>query len=170
MNALATRVWSAVRRDAISKRFYSKRRAPRQNRPDGAAQVDNVRAQNAEVAPEKTPRLLYPLLAYYRVVNVGAFGLFWYDKQQALTKGWRVPERTLQLSALIGGWIGGMAAMEMFRHKTQKVSFRQPYFMAVALNAGASALLFSALFGKNQAVMSKLAPFLNQAARNARLK
>jgi uncharacterized membrane protein YsdA (DUF1294 family) len=45
---------------------------------------------------------------YLVLVNLGSIGLFWYDKHQAVTKGWRVPEKTLQLSALMGGWIGGL--------------------------------------------------------------
>jgi uncharacterized membrane protein YsdA (DUF1294 family) len=84
-------------------------------------------------------------------VNVGSFGLFYVDKQQALQHRWRIPERTLQGSALLGGWIGGMAreihqltyfpllmsdqaAMKYFRHKTKKEPFRTVYFSCVALN------------------------------------
>jgi uncharacterized membrane protein YsdA (DUF1294 family) len=48
------------------------------------------------------------LLGYAALVNVSAYGLFWYDKQQAVQRGWRIPEKTLQLSALAGGYIGGM--------------------------------------------------------------
>lgn len=48
------------------------------------------------------------LIAYGALVNVGSYGLFFYDKQQAVHHGWRVPEKTLQLSALAGGFIGGM--------------------------------------------------------------
>ena len=46
--------------------------------------------------------------AYLVLINAASAGLFWYDKQQALNKGWRVPEKTLQLTALLGGWIGGL--------------------------------------------------------------
>ena len=34
----------------------------------------------------------------------------------------------------IGGWPGGMWAMEKFRHKTTKQAFRTPYFVAVGGN------------------------------------
>jgi hypothetical protein len=42
------------------------------------------------------------VVGYAALVNAGSFGLFYYDKQQALKRKWRVPEKTLQLSALIG--------------------------------------------------------------------
>jgi hypothetical protein len=35
---------------------------------------------------------------YLATVNAGTVGLFWYDKQQAIHKGWRIPEKTLQMT------------------------------------------------------------------------
>lgn len=57
---------------------------------------------------------------YLACVNVGAVGLFGWDKLQAVLGGWRVSERDLCLSAVAGGWGGGLAAMRLFRHKTRK--------------------------------------------------
>jgi len=45
------------------------------------------------------------IVVYGAAVNAVSFGLFWYDKQQARKKAWRVPEKTLCLSALAGGWV-----------------------------------------------------------------
>eukprot|EP01132_Coremiostelium_polycephalum_P001928 gene1928-2363_t len=73
---------------------------------------------------------------YIVSVNVGAMGLFYYDKQQAIQHKWRVRESTLQLTALFGGWIGGMFAMQKFKHKRAKQSFKNVYFTAVAANVG----------------------------------
>ncbi|KAL2911051.1 hypothetical protein HK105_209503, partial [Polyrhizophydium stewartii] len=56
---------------------------------------------------------------------------------QANTHGWRVRERDLHLSAALGGWIGGLYAMQGVRHKTVKKSFQQPYMIATALNIAA---------------------------------
>ncbi|KAJ3214164.1 hypothetical protein HK099_007000 [Clydaea vesicula] len=88
---------------------------------------------------------------YAVTVNAGSYALFGYDKMQAQAKKWRVPEKTLQFSALLGGWIGGIAAMKQFRHKTVKTEFQRPYYLAVALNVlciagGAVAYKFSAPF------------------------
>lgn len=81
---------------------------------------------------------------YLALVNIASFGLFAYDKFQANRRGWRIPEKTLQMSALLGGWIGGMSAMQMFRHKTVKESFRTPYFLCTGLNV---AILTGLLYG-----------------------
>lgn len=35
--------------------------------------------------------------------NAVGFGLFWYDKEQAKHHGWRVPEKTLCMTALVSG-------------------------------------------------------------------
>jgi len=45
---------------------------------------------------------------YVGGISTGSAGLFFYDKQCAEARQWRVPEATLCLTALSGGWIGGM--------------------------------------------------------------
>ncbi|TPX72726.1 hypothetical protein SpCBS45565_g00034 [Spizellomyces sp. 'palustris'] len=92
--------------------------------------------------PEDTPPrfLLYIVGGYFAVINAGAVGLFWYDKNQALKRGWRVPEKQLQLTALLGGWVGGLWAMKTFRHKTVKQSFQQPYLATLSRVLGESRL------------------------------
>ena len=40
------------------------------------------------------------------------------DKRQAEEKQWRVSERTLCATALLGGWPAGYWAMRRFRHKS----------------------------------------------------
>eukprot|EP00898_Chlorokybus_atmophyticus_P003780 jgi/Chlat1/4402/Chrsp29S04532 len=72
--------------------------------------------------------------AYTVGVNAASAGLFGYDKWCAQNRQWRVPENVLCCSAIAGGWIGGMWAMEYFRHKTKKESFREKYFAAVGAN------------------------------------
>ncbi|KAJ3074027.1 hypothetical protein HDU98_012320 [Podochytrium sp. JEL0797] len=59
--------------------------------------------------PSITPpqSLIFLFGLYIAAINAGAVALFWYDKRQATTKGWRVPEKQLQLTALLGGWAGG---------------------------------------------------------------
>ncbi|KAF2071213.1 hypothetical protein CYY_007465 [Polysphondylium violaceum] len=74
------------------------------------------------------------LIGYGAAVNVGAAGLFYYDKQQAIAHKWRVRESTLQLTALFGGWIGGLYAMQTFKHKRAKQSFKNVYFAAIGGN------------------------------------
>ena len=53
-------------------------------------------------------------------VNIWAFALMWFDKRRSKKKGTRrVRERTLFLSALLGGGLGAFLGMWVFRHKTK---------------------------------------------------
>ncbi|TPX30373.1 hypothetical protein SmJEL517_g06064 [Synchytrium microbalum] len=90
--------------------------------------------QQPQTSSPASTALLYMVGGYLAVINAASFGLFWYDKEMARAKKWRVPEKTLQLSALAGGWIGGMFAMTTFKHKTVKTEFRIPYFICTGLN------------------------------------
>lgn len=59
------------------------------------------------------------IAGYLILVNLWAFGLMWFDKRRARTGGRRVRERTLFLSALLGGSAGALLGMRTFRHKTK---------------------------------------------------
>lgn len=60
---------------------------------------------------------------YLLAVNILAFGLFGIDKQKARRNLWRIPEKTLLLSAFIGGSAGAILGMQFFHHKTRKPKF-----------------------------------------------
>ena len=60
------------------------------------------------------------LIGYLLLVNLWAFALMGIDKYRAKKKGARrIRERTLFLSALLGGGLGAFLGMWMFRHKTK---------------------------------------------------
>lgn len=56
-------------------------------------------------------------------LNVLAFGLYGYDKHQAVYKGWRIPEAVLLGLAVLGGAYGAAMGMALFRHKTRHKAF-----------------------------------------------
>lgn len=60
---------------------------------------------------------------YLLAVNILAFVLFGIDKQKARRNLWRIPEKTLLLSALIGGSAGAILGMQFFHHKKRKPKF-----------------------------------------------
>lgn len=66
--------------------------------------------------------MLY-LLAYLLVINLFAMLIMAVDKSKAERNKWRIPEKTLFIVALIGGSIGSIAGMYMFRHKTKHAGF-----------------------------------------------
>ena len=57
---------------------------------------------------------------YLLAVNILAFVLFGIDKQNARHNLWRIPEKTLLISALIGGSAGAILGMQFFHHKSRK--------------------------------------------------
>lgn len=56
---------------------------------------------------------------YLIVINIIAFALMGIDKARAQKQKWRIPEKTLFLPVILGGGIGGIAGMHVFRHKTK---------------------------------------------------
>lgn len=60
---------------------------------------------------------------YLLFINLLAFALFGADKRRAQNGRWRIPERTLFLAAILGGSIGAIAGMRIFRHKTRHKRF-----------------------------------------------
>lgn len=63
------------------------------------------------------------LTTYLILINLAAFLLMGIDKYKAVRHRWRIPERTLFLSALLFGSVGAILGMYTFRHKTRHASF-----------------------------------------------
>lgn len=63
------------------------------------------------------------LLVYLLLVNAAGFLLMLVDKIKAQRNLWRIPEATLIGVAVIGGSIGAIAGMNLFRHKTKHAKF-----------------------------------------------
>ncbi len=73
-------------------------------------------------------------LAVVLMLSFVTFVLYGFDKRRARQNGRRVPENTLHLMALCGGWPGALIGQQVFRHKTQKLSFRIVLGLCVLLN------------------------------------
>ncbi|MCR4658667.1 MAG: DUF1294 domain-containing protein [Bacteroidales bacterium] len=62
-------------------------------------------------------------LYYLLTVNLLTFIIYGIDKYKARHNHWRVRETSLLLLAALGGSIGALLAMRVFRHKTQHKKF-----------------------------------------------
>ena len=71
-----------------------------------------------------------PLFAY-PVMSLLTFALYADDKSRAKRGNWRIPEKTLHLCELSGGWIGGFIAQRRFRHKSSKRSYQTAFWVIV---------------------------------------
>lgn len=69
----------------------------------------------------------------YALASLLGFWLYWADKQHARNGRRRIPEKHLQIVALLGGWPGALLAQQALRHKTRKASF-QIVFWAIVLS------------------------------------
>lgn len=77
---------------------------------------------------------LLVLLPYYGVMSFVTFVAYFIDKSAAKRGGARIPEQTLHVFSLIGGWPGALVARHRFRHKTRKQPFRTVFWMTVVGN------------------------------------
>jgi len=64
------------------------------------------------------------LYIYILVVNIVGFVMMGIDKRKAIKGEWRIPEASLFLAAIIGGSMGCILGMELFRHKTKHWYFK----------------------------------------------
>lgn len=64
-------------------------------------------------------------IVFYYLLIINALGLLLMhiDKQKAMKNKWRIPERVLLGTAILGGSIGCIAGMQVFRHKTKHLAF-----------------------------------------------
>lgn len=74
-------------------------------------------------------------------INLLTLVFYSHDKRQARRGFWRVPESTLHLLALLGGWPAAGLAQQMMKHKNRKGSFQVIYWLTAALNIIAMAAL-----------------------------
>lgn len=84
------------------------------------------------------------IIFYAVIINIiGLFSML-IDKRRAIKNKWRIPEKTLFLIAVIGGSVGSIAGMRLFRHKTKHwyFAYGMPAILIVQL------VIISLLLGK----------------------
>ena len=74
------------------------------------------------------------LFCYFVVVNLSTFLLMFSDKQRAVRRQWRIPEKTFFLLSFLGGAAGALSGMFLFRHKTRHLSFRIVLPLCLVIN------------------------------------
>ena len=77
------------------------------------------------------------ILAYIAAVNLLTLFLMRVDKQKAMKKQFRIPERTFFLLSLLGGATGTYVGMKTFRHKTKHGKFTVGIPVLIVLNLAA---------------------------------
>ena len=67
--------------------------------------------------------ILKLVLLYLLIMNALGLLLMHADKRKARRGQWRIPEATLMGVAALGGSLGSLLGMELFRHKTKHPKF-----------------------------------------------
>ena len=81
------------------------------------------------------------LAGYLAAVNLAAFLLMGADKRRARRGGWRVSEKTLFLFPALGGALGGLLGMKVFRHKTKLWYFWAGFWGLLLVQTGLGLVL-----------------------------
>ncbi|MEJ8776610.1 DUF1294 domain-containing protein [Pseudogracilibacillus sp. ICA-222130] len=73
---------------------------------------------------------------YVCALNVFGYILMGIDKKRAIKGSYRISEQNLWLVALLGGTVGLIIGMYIFRHKTKKwyFTFGLPFFMMLQIS------------------------------------
>lgn len=74
-----------------------------------------------------------PVLAWLLSINAVTLLVFGWDKWAARANRRRVAEWDLLMLVLLGGTIGALVAMPLFRHKTLKTAFRRRFWLVLIL-------------------------------------
>ncbi|MBR0131378.1 MAG: DUF1294 domain-containing protein [Firmicutes bacterium] len=79
--------------------------------------------------------MLKPILIYLAAINLIAFLMMGADKLKAVKGRWRISERALFVSALLGGSLGAIVGMRVFHHKTlhRKFTIGMPLILMAQL-------------------------------------
>ncbi len=67
--------------------------------------------------------IIIGIVVYLCVINVIACVMYYLDKQKAIKGAWRTPESALIGVAALGGSVGALIGMKVFRHKTKHLKF-----------------------------------------------
>lgn len=86
------------------------------------------------------------ILIYLGIINLISFVMMGVDKRKAIRNAWRIPEARLFLYALLGGSIGSILGMYIFRHKTKHWYFVWGMPAILLLHLTAALLIYRASF------------------------
>ncbi len=86
--------------------------------------------------------ILRILAVYIIIINTAAYIMYGADKRRAEKNKWRLSEKSLFAVCLLGGTVGGMLGMKVFRHKTKHLKFKIGLPALFILQLCLTALLF----------------------------
>ena len=83
-------------------------------------------------------------LIYVALLSFITLIVYGIDKERAKRGLWRISERTLLTLSFVGGALGGLIAMQLFRHKTKHWYFYAVGVLSIILHIAVAYLLHRA--------------------------
>ncbi len=85
---------------------------------------------------------IFFIAGYFIVINILGFASMGIDKRKAQRSAYRIPEATLFAIALMGGSLGSVIGMNLFRHKTKHWYFKWGMPIILVLQIALAVFLF----------------------------
>lgn len=76
----------------------------------------------------------HPVVMWFLLANALTLVIYGIDKTAARKTWRRVPESTLLVFGVVGGWPGAIVGQQLFRHKTQKQPFKIYFIISVLVS------------------------------------
>ena len=111
-----------------------------------AAGGTGLMACSLSTLPRKANKIMIFVCLGIVIVGIAGFISMFIDKRKAIKNKWRIPEKNLFLIAILGGSIGSIAGMHIFRHKTKHWYFKFGMPAILILQIIAVFLLFDKCF------------------------
>lgn len=86
------------------------------------------------------------IFIYYLIISLIAFVMMFYDKKASSLKQLskhRIAEKNLLVISLLGGCLGSLISMYLFRHKTKHTNFIIIFWFSLLLHVVILALLYN---------------------------
>ncbi|MBC6502454.1 DUF1294 domain-containing protein [Citrobacter freundii] len=84
----------------------------------------------------------HPFVMWCLLANVLTLVIYGADKMAARRAWRRVPESTLLVFGVVGGWPGAIVGQQLFHHKTQKQPFKTYFIISILLSVSAMAAVY----------------------------
>ncbi|HER1287110.1 TPA: DUF1294 domain-containing protein [Salmonella enterica subsp. enterica serovar Elomrane] len=84
----------------------------------------------------------HPVAMWFLLANVLTLAIYGVDKTAARKTWRRVPESTLLVFGVVGGWPGAIVGQQLFRHKTQKQPFKTYFIVSVIVNISVTVAIY----------------------------
>lgn len=83
-----------------------------------------------------------PLAMWFLLINMLTLVMYGADKMAARKGMRRVPEATLLVFGVTGGWPGAIVGQQLFRHKTQKQPFKTYFLLSIVVSIAVMAAVY----------------------------